>query len=362
MEQSLYKDWLLTIALGLSCVFIGALFDFVLSKREVSRLHATFVRWAEVLRSTPLKSWQITIAKRGIAFLENLHDQTYNVIRRYLALLVMGAIVMLVFMLYGPWLVSSVFLPFIIIGIYRLLTYLEVKFKVIKIKDRVTQSLLVVPVLSVMLSLLALLAAIFWIPGDLLNSHWFQLVDGWIIPLFPIQLPILNLPFDVATALLTFFLLKWVVRKGRFIGVIAILDIASSAVLTFMLYAVLRLIEGAGTLEDLAVFVLELVEWFKLASLQLLRVLTGNLQAPGGKVVRDLHLMPILLTTFVPVTAYMGVFIALSFVKLVMQVAARIFGIVGEREESVFRQFGFLLASAIWALKAISDYLTFQLQ
>ena len=73
---------------------------------------------------------------------------------------------------------------------------------------------------------------------------------------------------------------------------------------------------------------------------------------------RDIHLLPMLLTTFVPVALYMGVFIFLALCKPVMWSAGRLFSVIGERDESVFKQFTTLLALILGAVKAIYDYLS----
>ena len=73
---------------------------------------------------------------------------------------------------------------------------------------------------------------------------------------------------------------------------------------------------------------------------------------------RDIHLLPTLLTTFVPVALYMSVFVLISFCKPVLKLASRIFSVIGEKEQLVFKQFGFLIASILATVKAIYDVLT----
>jgi hypothetical protein len=41
-----------------------------------------------------------------------------------------------------------------------------------------------------------------------------------------------------------------------------------------------------------------------------------------------------------------------------MWLSSRLFSVIGEREESVFQQFGFLIATILAAIKAIYDYLS----
>jgi len=139
---------------------------------------------------------------------------------------------------------------------------------------------------------------------------------------------------------------------------VAILDINISAILSFLLYVVLRWIaNGNGTHNLIDTFYMS-IKWIHELGLCVVSVVTRKPCDFKLTNLPDIHLLPLLLTTFIPVTLYMSVFIILSFAKPILRFSERIFIAVGEKEDSVFKQFGVLLATIMAAVKAIYDYLT----
>ena len=49
------------VIIGLGCVAVGAIVDLFLAEDEIGKIHAKFRRWAERLRETPLREWQVRI-------------------------------------------------------------------------------------------------------------------------------------------------------------------------------------------------------------------------------------------------------------------------------------------------------------
>ena len=47
-----------------------------------------------------------------------------------------------------------------------------------------------------------------------------------------------------------------------------------------------------------------------------------------------------------------------NVLKLLVKFTSRLFSVMGEREESIFKQVGFILTTILGAIKAIYDYLT----
>lgn len=216
--------------------------------------------------------------------------------------------------------------------------------------------------IHVVLSFVAITFAFGFIPLSLVNSDWYYSYNGGALPSAIhniIPLYILNFLFDFFTLIMSVLLLKLVVRYRRFIGVVAVVDIVISAILTVTLYSFLLVKENGWDFLHFNVYFADSLHWFK-------DVIVGIYQAdkynePWAKHLaglRDIHLLPLLLTTFVPVALYMSVFILISFCKPVLKLASRIFGAVGEKEESVFKQFGFLIAAIMAAVKAIYEVLT----
>lgn len=229
-------------------------------------------------------------------------------------------------------------------------------------EDSVGPMVMNVMFINIVMSFIAIGFAFWFIPLSLLDSYWYYAYDYIVLPstvylIVGLYLP--NFIFDFCTFIMSVLLLKFVVRYRRFIGIVAVIDIVISAILTVLLYTYLLIIEDKLHTLHLHVYFTESLRWFK-------DIIVGIYQAvkynePWAKHLaglRDIHLLPMLLTTFVPVALYMSVFILISFCKPVLKLASRIFGAVGEKEESVFKQFGFLIAAIMAAIKAIYEVLT----
>jgi len=376
MQNYQHKGWLLIIALGLLFVAVGAIIDFFLKKHEVKKLHDIFLRWANALSDISLKHWQIKIANSGFTFLTSLHKNCIVFIEKpmkifsktgdvsiavVLTLLYLFAFIGL-YILLNSWVFAILSLPYT--GLILLMGFgywIDVIFKKLFKFEFFTAELFFtlfsVFFISSLLSLIANVISIGLIPASFTSSHWYSLSHGMIYPTHPILMSIVNFPFDLVTILVSLALLRYVVRSKKFIGFIAIIDIVISALLTIMLYTFLILIENNWTFSNLQIYIRESIKWFSQILSVLFNLKPTYLVTKLGTL-KDIHLLPILLTTFVPVVIYMSIFVFLSFAKPIMWVSARFFSVVGEREDSVFKQFGFLLASLMAVAKAIYYFLS----
>jgi hypothetical protein len=102
---------------------------------------------------------------------------------------------------------------------------------------------------------------------------------------------------------------------------------------------------------------MESLLWFREIGICLFDFWRSGHASPMFNNLSELHLLPMLLTTFVPVAIYMSVFIFLAFAKIVMSIIGRFFEVIGEREESVFKQFAILAVILMTAVKAVYDFL-----
>ncbi len=382
-----YKGWLIVVAIGLSLVAIGAIADFLVKKDEIKWLHAKFLKLSEALTKIPLREWQVKIAEAGIEIIEKIsiytgfylfplsyNDFFENILlskcrfkfRQYFGrvpifeIFLFGILIILfgIFLIYiimpGNWFLA--FLVLFCIGI--LFSTLSIAF--MNFHSGMILFLFSGPIaISSVLSVVAYIITRYIISSFPLNSYWYEIANTRIIPIKPLLLYCVNFPFDFATIAVSILLLRFVIKHKCFIGIVAAVDIIISAFLTVMLYCFLLVIENEWNILHFHVYFAESLHWFK-------DVIVGIYQAakynePFAKHLaglRDIHLLPILLTTFVPVALYMLVFLFISFCKPVLKLASRIFGAVGEKEESVFKQFGFLIAAIMAAVKAIYEVLT----
>lgn len=223
-----------------------------------------------------------------------------------------------------------------------------------KIYTFVSHSVLPTGFISVALSLAAILVSVSVVAQPLQNNYWFYQANGAIIPRHPALLSTVNYPFDALTVAVAILLLRYVAARGRWILLATLLNVICSALLSVLLYAALLLIQEGGTVMDIATHIRSAAG--RLYALTLY-VVNSRQHAQPESVMPDLHLLPLLATTFVPVALYSVPFLIISFSKPVLQVSARIFGAVGEKEESAFRQLGTLIAALMAAAKAIYDYL-----
>ncbi len=385
------------VIIGVGCVALGAIIDLFCTEDDIGKIHAKFRRWAERLRETPLQEWQIAIAKRGTGFMSNLAKQFTDktaflvdllciraakrvipgntsvifgkTIRKIIAFLVLFMFTVATFLaipiIYFTshlWIVGSITFPLVIffvviVYIVILAAFPENISKPFVLPDEVYRLIVATPFFSAALSLLAMLIAGYAITHSLLNTHWFVAASGNIAPKYPLLLPVINFPFDFATIFVTISLLRYVAKKRKYIGLAALADIAISAALTILLYCFLRIIENGWDIGNAHTHFMAVIGWFSEIGKIFLAWITNKPSGVDISNMRDIHLLPILLTTFVPVTIYMSIFLFLSFCKGVMLTTARLFHAVSTKKESVFKQFGSVIGILAALTKAIYDYL-----
>jgi len=374
MQNIELKGWILIVVIGLSIVSICSIIDFFLKRQEVRAIHDKFLKIAYVLSNTSFKHWQINIAECGVIIFQTLHDKTAKIAsillysffyflenkleisNNNIKRIVIGILLLvlpLIYFLFKTWIIGTVSFPLILLS-------LAILYATFGWRDR--HSLFdfwtATSIISTILSLIAIFTTILVLPKYILNTEWFHLNNNLINPSKPFLLPIINFPFDLATILTTIVLLQILIRKGKFITIIALLDIIFSACFSILLYTSLKIVENNWDFFNYSSYLIDSIEWFKKIAIYALSFIIKKPVTFNIKDLRDLHLLPILLTTFFPVFLYMTVFIFLSFSRIVFRISGRFFEVVGEREESVFKQFGILITTILVTIKAIYDYLS----
>lgn len=373
-----YNNLLQYVIIGVGCVAVGAIIDLFLAEDEIGRIHAKFSKLAERLRETPLRQWQIRIAEYGtnsllgsykgiITFLGILTGVGQNLsnklgVPRWIFIVLFASIftwfIPTLYLISHWWLLGVVAFPFVLMSCAVVtFPFCGLSAKLNKLSEAIYTVIVAITIISVSVSLIAILFTRYFIPDSLLSTHWFANVNGDIAPTSPFLLPLINLPFDFSTIYITISLLRYVVRKKKYIGLVALADIAISGALTILLHCLLRIIENGWDIGNTHVYFVEVMRWFGNVGKVFLAWITNRQSSVKITDMRDIHLLPILLTTFVPVTIYMSIFLFLSFCKGVMLTAARLFHAVGSKKESVFKQFGAVIAALAVLIKAIYDYL-----
>lgn len=183
-----------------------------------------------------------------------------------------------------------------------------------------------------------------WIGARHTGSYWFTSASQGVTPTHPILLTALNFPFDLATILISIKLLKWVASKGKWIVLVAAIDIVISAALVTLLHTVLKSVE-AGDVAAIGHHFAESWSWFA-------QVLTLK-ASPAHP---DWPLTPLLLTTFIPVAVYMSAFI---FLGIVVRPFAWLAGLVCgmfSGDKKPFTELGVIISLLGFAGKALSEW------
>ncbi|MFC2077436.1 hypothetical protein ACFLTM_01325 [Candidatus Bipolaricaulota bacterium] len=388
------ENMLLTIVIGSCMAVSGFVADILLHVSGQAWVKTALRRVESSIRKIPLRKWQLAISRAGFAALHYVHRggvvlllrvaiSTVNFFRgrtkgatprRVLLINVIATVVMfaisasvpILYLTVGGWQLAPFVLPFAVLlwlcvsaSVFSIVIMRSGRNAAVSLRRvrwlRNSQDLLLgASVGSASISLVALLISVGAISPASLNSSWFILEAGRVRPVYPLLLAACNFPFDLATLWVTYLLLRHVCRRGKGFFWAAMLDVAAAAALSVLLYAVLKVItEGApGAVLH---YISESAEWFW----SVFGVLLSRSPDPQvvAKAMGDLHLLPILLSTFVPVLIYMSVFLFIALMKPILWLSARLLGGFAESEKGVFTQLGITIGLLMNAVKALYEYL-----
>lgn len=176
------------------------------------------------------------------------------------------------------------------------------------------------------------------------SSYWFHFSNDSLVPLHAAALTIINFPFDLATILISFLLLKKFIKKQTGFILAALYNIFISFSLTALLYMTLKGFQPGTS---------SLIEIFGSYAHFLIRIVTFGML----KTDPDYSLIPLLLTTFVPVSLYMSIFIVLGFIiSPLLRLSGYFCGLLSEKDKSPFFEISFVFSTLIIATKAASDW------
>ena len=376
----LAANWSLILVICGGLILIGHLADFLLRDDEAESWLRHLERWAKVLRETSLREWQIRITTAAVSTLHVLHEGLRAYVGNYLRfappsfvprhrVLVFFRIAFDVgfvsaFALYwffDLWFFGVVGVAFLVVLTFGCLRALLDAFDRPEWTDTFADYVVTVPLLSTLISASALAIAIQWLPAPPAGNLWFALdAGGATTALRPLTLTLLNLPFDFLTIFITLHLLQLIKRSGRFILLVALLDIAMSALLAIAFYAILKGIES-GSFIAFVQLIGDAFAWFYALAQYAGVVVTDPGALRSASTIPDVHLVPMLMSTFVPVTLYMTVFVLLSVFKPIMWLAERVFERLaarGREGTTVFKQFATLLSAIVAFAKLVFDHFT----
>jgi uncharacterized membrane protein YsdA (DUF1294 family) len=165
---------------------------------------------------------------------------------------------------------------------------------------------------------------------------------------------IINYPFDFITLAITYKLLEIAIRTKRHILIVAIVDMACSYALAVILHSTFMLISGDITTLSISVL-FESHLWLCKVVYGIYGFLIGTHDLQHLAQFENIHLFPMIVSTFVPVFVYMSIFISISIFKPFFWLTARLFHAISEKEDSAFKQIGTVVSLMMAAFKAIYD-------
>ncbi|MBR9920829.1 MAG: hypothetical protein GYB31_08315 [Bacteroidetes bacterium] len=356
-------------------VFI--LFDFLLpaKKRHIlGSLISTLESVSRRLRDTPIKEWKIKVAfwwhsffykssestSSSMAFMTDSEYWTdrkkwnkktknfrtrvargdkaarkafFNKLLVSILFINIPLVCLILFFVTGKWVFGVLSIPAVIITLIRpLKAYFTLNSDISysRIKENTVQYYYF-SAFSSYVTLLAFLISIYWIPVDQLNSYWFELQQGKALPEKSMVLSIVNFIFDFFTILFSLYLMNFVIKKRKFFFPIALADILLSFGLAIAQYLLLMVITD-GNFEHLNIHFESFINFMESF------FWTNPEQAHGV----DIHLVPIVFTSFAPVSIYMGIFIILSFSRVFLKGLNFFLQAMIEKEDKLIAKLGTL--------------------
>lgn len=342
--------WNDVIAISAILVFLGKLTDWGLRKARKQKILEGLSSAESKLKSLPFRHWETKVAGGVTSAYDYLRllavgEREASILQGYfkpvVVLLFIGVITELTIEAnnlnpYGataPYFVCAMSgLLFSFLGRFsnKLKTFLSIVFRLLFI--------------SSIFSSIALLV------GSNLSditteSYWFFADDDRDAVDKSALLTVLNFPFDIITILISIYLLKLIIEKETSVALVAPLDILVSLTLSILLHASITYF-SISELPDIFVAISESISWMYLV-LSDFSSLTADQKM----------LVPLILTTCIPVIMYMSTLLFISCViKPLSIVSGYLCGLLGEKSNTPFFELATLISMFIGALKALEEW------
>lgn len=377
MAASKYHEWLLLIAICLCLMAISAVIDISLRKSEVRKIHDWIYRISIKIDELPFKELQIRICHKFFRLLyylgpkyasyENViiievkntdyNDDNSDNSAGLTLLAFIFVIFTIIYSINNIWMFKIVLVPFSLLYIFGFLVIGDELYY--NILNNRLGSLFVILVTSSTFSCIVNWSAIFislHIPYISNDNKWFGQYSSVIGPLNPFTMAADNYIFDFITIAIVYKSLKFIINNKKYFVIIMLLNTVTSFILAILLYSSFKLIDGTVSLMDGILVITKSFKWF-IGSINGIYMYYIKDKIIILQSLYDIQLMPIVLTTFMPVFIISICVITLSIIKPPVMLASRIFAGISEKEESVFRQLSFTFTLIAAAAKAIYDYL-----
>lgn len=362
-------SWILTI----SGSFLMIL-DFFLPKRRKEILPDFFYKYSQVLDETPIKDWIFKVAVRwvklfiiGPEWIQKSITETIPVYKTSIfkpvdkgakpkdrnpkrqktgmflafSFMVFPILSGILYYFVEYWILGTYFSLIVIFQILITINISRLYLKGGYLENRdETTKYYVYAGFSVIVSAIAFVISKF-IDLSYLNCYWFEVSKESVIPKHPICLPLINFPFDFATIYISVSLLLIAIENRKLFGIVALIDIILSLILSFFLYVTLNVYQGINQFN-----------WNEVYQNFLLLI-----SFDYSKPMLDLHLLPVILSTLAPILIYMSLIISLAISGVITKLFGFLFNLFWEKGEKIIAQFGGLMIAIGSIIGGILEYL-----
>lgn len=173
-----------------------------------------------------------------------------------------------------------------------------------------------------------------------ISEYWFYHSDTQIDGVIKHRelLGLLNYPFDFLSLVFTYICVKRIANKKNYYMFFPLLDITFSFALSCMLYIVLNSIsQNALVYPSLVHDINNLI-----------------VDGPEKSQFDLIYLLPIILSTFLPITILALVFVFLNFYKYVSLLFARVLHVLSEKQGSIFKEIAFTLSAFLALVNSLA--------
>jgi hypothetical protein len=170
-----------------------------------------------------------------------------------------------------------------------------------------------------------------------ISEFWFDNTENLGVMRFSAYMGLINYPFDFLSLTVTYWCAKQISQKNGIYYLYPILDVLSSTLLSSCLYIILYSISKSEfSIVYLPATVLDLA-----------------FNGPAKAGYDFLYLLPIILTSLVPIFSLSSIFFILIFYKIFSRFLSRFLRVLSEKEGSIFKDIAAALAALVALLNCI---------
>lgn len=345
--------WPQLLVVLLAIILIGCVADLMIINEEWKEIRRRLFSVSQKVKNSSLNDLMFLIANRVVLLLEGavtffsppskIQDNKWlnMVLWPVLISLSLLSLYIIIFkshyfislLLFFPILATSFFWILLII-LYELLTG-----KWSERSDNIWRIFTNTSLISAVITFIALFLGSEIFSFYQISEFWFSNVDAQYSGTmkYSVYMGIINYPFDFLSLTFTYWCVKQISQKKGIYFFYPVLDVLCSAVLSSCLYVVLYSISKSGF-------------YFAFFPKEVLILLNHGPNKVGYDFI---YLLPIVLSTFVPIFLLAMIFFLLTFYKSVSLFLSRFLHVLSEKEGSIFKDLSASISALIALFNAI---------